>query len=177
MSKLEVTIRVPDSPRNASYFRHTTNMASQGQVIVKYVMDRAFQQYEQGASVLRGQPAFVQQFASIIESVGQSGLSEEVVNGLLNQAVSLGFSEDKSVQERVFVLSRVFAMVHHCYSTLARIQIDLVLLEKLLLLSHQVFDGQLAFSDELRAMCLEVLNDIVRQQKDDFLKIFFKSLQ
>lgn len=68
-------------------------------------------------------------------------------------------------------------MVHHCYSTLARIQIDLVLLEKLLLLSHQVFDGQLAFSDELRAMCLEVLNDIVRQQKDDFLKIFFKSLQ
>ena len=45
------------------------------------------------------------------------------------------------------------------------------------LLSYQIFDGQLAFSDELRVVCLEVLNDIIKQQKDDFLKIFFKSLQ
>lgn len=140
-------------------------------------MDRAFQQYEQSTNVLRGQLPFVQQFSGIIESVSQSGLSEEVVNGLLNQAISLGFSEDKSVQERVSVISSVFALVHRCYSLIARISIDLVLLEKLLLLSHQAFDGQLAFSDELRLMCTEVLNDIIREQKEDFLKIFFKSLQ
>lgn len=91
--------------------------------------------------------------------------------------MSLGFSEDRNIKERISVISNVFEMVHHCYSKIARVQIDLVLLEKLLLLSYQIFDGQLAFSDELRVMCLKVLNDIIRQQKEDFLKIFFKSLQ
>lgn len=90
-------------------------------MVVKYIMDRAFQQCEQGTNVLRGQLPFVQQFSSIIESVSQSGLSEEVINGLLNQAVSLGLSEDKSINERVSVIANVFEMVHHCYSKIAHV--------------------------------------------------------